>query len=297
MTERGALEVTFVKLFVVRDTSHPELALFLREFRRPHFPHVLLRRELPVSIRAIHHTRELEMRWKAIACISILAFVLAGSVGAQTRDENWARCMDQNSPDLAIGACTAIIQSGQETSANLAIAFNNRGAAYNDKGEYDRAIQDLDQAIRLNPNYAMAFNNRGIAYDGKKEYDHAIRDYDQAIRLNPNLAQAFNNRGAAYYRKKEYDRAIQDYDQAIRLNPNYAQAFTFHRGLAHLKIKQFEAAITDYDAALKVSPKLASSLYGRGLAERAQGKRRKGDRDVAAAKQIDPKIASEFESY
>ena len=50
----------------------------------------------------------------------------------------------------------------------------------------DRAIEDYDQAIRLNPNFAEAFYNRGVAYDGKGQPDRAIEDYDQAIRLNPN---------------------------------------------------------------------------------------------------------------
>ena len=60
----------------------------------------------------------------------------------------------------------------------------------------------------------MAFVSRGIAYRKKKQYDLAIKDYDQAIRLNPNDSAAFNNRGIAYKKKKQYDRAIEDYDQA-----------------------------------------------------------------------------------
>ncbi len=272
------------------------------------------------------------MRWKAIACIAILAFALAGTAGAQTRYENWARCKDPN-PDLAIGACTAIIQSGQETNENLPRAFFNRGIGYDNKGEYDRAIQDYDQAIKLNPNLAQAYSGRGNAYDEKHEYDRAIQDLDQALRLDPNDAYALESRGMAYDGKKEYDRAIQDFDQAIRLEPNNAQAFNSRcwarailgqlpqaladcneslrlhpdnahnaevldsRGLVYLKMKLFDAAITDYDAALKLSPKLASSLYGRGIAELAKGDSQKADADIAAAKLIDPKIVSEFEGY
>jgi hypothetical protein len=51
----------------------------------------------------------------------------------QTRDDNWNRCKDSN-PDLSIGGCTALIQSGQETNSNLAKAFRNRGIAYDDRG-------------------------------------------------------------------------------------------------------------------------------------------------------------------
>jgi tetratricopeptide (TPR) repeat protein len=34
---------------------------------------------------------------------------------------------------------------------------------YGETGRYDRAVEDFDAAIRLNPNYAEALNNRGIA--------------------------------------------------------------------------------------------------------------------------------------
>ena len=76
--------------------------------------------------------------------------------------------------------------SGRARRRPLAIAYNNRGNAYAAKGDYDRAIQDFDQSIKLNPAYAKPFNNRGVAYLKKGEYDLAIKNLDEAIRLNPN---------------------------------------------------------------------------------------------------------------
>ena len=59
-----------------------------------------------------------------------------------------------------------------------------------------------DQAIRLNPSYAHAFFNRGLAYDDKKDFDRAIQDYTEAIRLNPSDAPVFFNRGLAYDKRR-----------------------------------------------------------------------------------------------
>jgi tetratricopeptide (TPR) repeat protein len=72
----------------------------------------------------------------------------------------------------------------------IASKASNRGLAYRAKGEHDRAIQDYDEAIKLNPNLAIAFYNRGLAYGAKGQHDRAIQDFDQAIRLNPSDAKS-----------------------------------------------------------------------------------------------------------
>src|SRR6266849_3198832 len=134
----------------------------------------------------------------------------------EPQQENWSRCKSDD-PDRKIGGCSAVIQSGQETGTNLANAFRGRGSAYAHKGDYDRAFQDYDQALRLNPSYANGFFGRGLVYEHKGDIDYAISDYDKALRLNPSLASAFYERGNAYALKGNYDHAIKDYDQGLRL--------------------------------------------------------------------------------
>jgi len=51
--------------------------------------------------------------------------------------------------DARIGACTTFIQARPDSTAALAIAYNNRGNAYTAKGDYDSAISDFDQSIAL----------------------------------------------------------------------------------------------------------------------------------------------------
>ena len=64
-------------------------------------------------------------------------------------------------------------------------AFYNRGNAYADKGEHDRAIQDYDQAIRLNPTFALAFNNRGVMQFDKGQFLAAASDFAKAVQHKP----------------------------------------------------------------------------------------------------------------
>ena len=88
-------------------------------------------------------------------------------------------------PDEVISSCTAVIQSGQETGINLAAAFTIRGRTYRAKGDYDHAIADYTEAIRIEPNYVLAFYSRGIAYFNKNDYDRAVADYTVSLRLAP----------------------------------------------------------------------------------------------------------------
>jgi tetratricopeptide (TPR) repeat protein len=113
------------------------------------------------------------MHWKWPPLVLIFITGFCGAATAESPDQERCALAD---PELSISSCTAIIDSPQEPHERLAIAFYNRGTAYTAKNQYDRAVEDLDQAIRLKPNFAEAFYNRGNAYAGKGQYDRAIED-------------------------------------------------------------------------------------------------------------------------
>ena len=116
---------------------------------------------------------------------SLLAVCTAFPVAVQERSADWSRCENVLFPNVQIGGCTAVIQSGRETAADRAIAYNIRGVAYRDKGEMDRAIADFSEAIRLNPLLASAYHDRAIAYRAKGDNGRAVADQEVAIRLDP----------------------------------------------------------------------------------------------------------------
>ena len=88
-----------------------------------------------------------------------------------------------------ISVCAAEIQSGKRKGAVLSAAFHNRGAGYANKGDYARAIQDFDQAIRLDPKNAYALLNRGIAKARKGDKIGGEADQAAARRINPNIGR------------------------------------------------------------------------------------------------------------
>lgn len=205
-------------------------------------------------------------RFAAVMIALIAATLSYGEAARAQSDQEMSWCSGKNNAtaDQQIGGCTALIQSGTFTGHVLALIFSNRGAAHKNKGETDRAIQDYDQAIKLDPNDTAAYINRGGANESKRQYDRAIQDYDQAIKLEPSYALAYFGRGNAYSGKGETDRAIQNFDQVIKLNPKYDSAF-INRGSAYSRKSQYDRAIQDYDQAIKLNPNVAFAFFNRGL--------------------------------
>jgi tetratricopeptide (TPR) repeat protein len=171
-----------------------------------------------------------------------------------------------------------------------AVTYNNRGNAYYFKKDYSRAIADYDEAIRLDPKYAVAYNNRGNANLGKKDYDRAIADYSEALKLDPKNAVAYYSRGDAYFRKKDYVRAIPDYGEAIKLDPKNAVAYN-NRGNAYYGKNDYDRAIADYGEVIKLDPRNAVAYYTRGNVYYYKKDYSRAIADYDEAIKLDPKNA------
>ena len=99
-------------------------------------------------------------------------------------------------------------------SAERYFLFGNRN--FQD-GDYQGAIDNYDQAIRLQPDHAAAHNNRGVAKDKLGRHEEAIADCDEALRLQPGLVRAYLNRGKAKVALGRTAEARRDYERALAL--------------------------------------------------------------------------------
>ena len=171
---------------------------------------------------------------------------------------------------------------------NDAVAFYERGYTYSQKGDNDRAIADYNEAIRLDPKYALALFYRGIIYVNKGDAERAMADFNETIQLVPGHSMAFNNRGFIYESKGDNDRAIADYDKSIQLYPLHALAF-INRGNTYLKKGDYNSAIADYNEAIRLDPKNAAALCQRGMLKRKIDDS-SGNADIANAKELDASV-------
>ena len=155
---------------------------------------------------------------------------------------------------------------------DLLFAYMDRADIYLSKKEYDKAIQDFNQAISLYPNSPLAYLGRAELFRdlGKKRQDkmqinQAIRDYDRAIELDPKEAMAYLNRGVAYDNLGDYRQAIRDFDRAIELDPKDVKAYS-NRGISYMQLGDHQQAIGDFKIAARLGHKGAQDyLRSKGI--------------------------------
>ncbi len=195
---------------------------------------------------------------RAVALGALLAFIAAAPAASGPNDD-FLRCIfpDVGKPEQVIQICTRLVNLKGEDEAR-AMVFLARGNMYRRTRQYDRALADYNESLRLAPDSAAGYTSRGNAWRGKHDYDRAIADHSEAIKLDRNYAEAYSNRGNVYSDQGDLDRAIADYDKAIELKPDYAIAF-YNRGLAWSAKNDRARAIADYRAALKLNAKFSEA--------------------------------------
>ena len=195
-----------------------------------------------------------------IALFVLPALLICGTVHAQSSLQK--SCSDPN-PDIRIAACSALIDGGQDQKSDVAIALANRGSGYTDKGDYPRAILDLDQAVAIAPDLGVLLNNRCYALAAAGHPEQALIDCDKAKMLLPGSEQVLDSRGYAYFRLGRYREAIRDFDEVLTHSPMTKALYI--RGIAKLKIGD-PSGQTDLDQATSLDPNISENMARLGIA-------------------------------
>lgn len=106
-----------------------------------------------------------------------------------------------------------------------AVDYATCGRIRQDQGDLDGALDDLNEAIHLDPTHACFYNDRGGVWQEKGWLNKAIADFDEAIRLDPTNPTHFMKRGSAADEKGDFGMALADYSEVIRLDPQNGEAY------------------------------------------------------------------------
>lgn len=188
------------------------------------------------------------------------AFALAGCNSYTTDMAAVGTCQQSKTADDLIKYCDAALKLDLEWYMQSPV-YNDRGLGYMLKKQYDLALADFDQAIKLRNHEPVLYANRGDAYSGKHDFDKALADYDHALALAPGFTEAYIHRGLVYLWKREDDKALSNFDTAVRMGRGDANALMF-RAVGYLAIHDYTKATADFRRALDLQPDSAAAEDG-----------------------------------
>lgn len=198
-----------------------------------------------------------------LGVLAAIAAVCGGAFAASRQD---LEDCNKSFGDKSAAACSRVIEDANESAANRANAYFNRGTWHDARGQRDEAIRDYSEAIRLEPKNGDRYYIRAHAYRQKGDTEKELADHDDAIRLSPR-ALHFIGRAYTYMRKGDFERAIADFNTAIKTDPKWTNTW-YQRAKAYTAMGDRQRAIADYRMILKLDP---SSIASREEIKRLGG--------------------------
>src|SRR5216684_4192419 len=155
-----------------------------------------------------------------------------------------------------LGLSTA--QSAQQEGNAEAAKIAREGSQAAKDQDWDKAIERFRKAAetdrKFTPNLAIVYQQRAFSYANDQRFQDALNDLGEAIKINPRDARAYEQRAAVEMKINDYDRALADYEVAIKINPDEIK-YHLYRGYIYELRGDLQNAMADTEAALKISSK------------------------------------------
>jgi len=117
-----------------------------------------------------------------------------------------------------------ILKTVEKQASGNAGFFAERAAEYVDLDNYDLAMKDCNEAIRLDAKLSDAYDRRAFCYAMADQMDKAVADYTTAIKLDPTGPMAYHNRAIAYRKMGKITAANNDMRHYLTLRPDRQKA-------------------------------------------------------------------------
>jgi tetratricopeptide (TPR) repeat protein len=161
-----------------------------------------------------------------------------------------------------------------------------RAGVYQEKGEKDKALADVDHALQLRPNLPIALRTRALLLAQDERLADAAQALEKLHEVAPKDILTLVQLSALYGAQRQFDKAIHVYDLWIAQRPDDWRAFR-GRADAYLNLGKQAPAVADYEKAIKLEPKEQGVLNNLAwlLATSPDAKLRDGKRAVQLATQ------------
>ncbi len=177
--------------------------------------------------------------------------------------------------------------------------FNMLGVICHAQGQFQRAQESFEEALKINPNYTEAALNLAVTYNDLGKYAQARDVYSKAIarsRAQPRsldpfargkIANMHADLGSAYHGVGFYPEAVREYQKALELCPTFIDLRT-RLANVYRDIGDTPSAMRELEIVKTTNPKFVPARVALGLAQFSTGHKDEAIREWEAVLQIEP---------
>lgn len=116
-------------------------------------------------------------------------------------------------------------------------------SCYTELGEYDKAIQELEALINIEPYHQTLWYSIGVIYNYQEKLSDAIEALEITLAIDDTFTPALTELANVYYKIKNYQKSIEYYELAQKISP---QSIEIMKGLseAYMSSENYSQAIT-----------------------------------------------------
>jgi tetratricopeptide (TPR) repeat protein len=148
--------------------------------------------------------------------ILVALWLAVAATGVVRADGSAADCLSDDNERRILG-CTIIIENPATPPLERSNALAIRGLALAIKGQLERAIEDYDASLSINPNSPSALNNRAWAYFRAGRGSQGLPDVERSLLLNPDSEHSWDTRAHIRQLMGNVEAAIRDYEMAVHI--------------------------------------------------------------------------------
>jgi tetratricopeptide (TPR) repeat protein len=195
-----------------------------------------------------------------------------GRVTATPEQKKAQEFFDSGTKKLKEGDKNGAIEDFNQsiTLYKMPITYLKRGYAEMMLENYDNAINDMNEAIKMNPGFEKAYYLRGVCRFEMSDYKAAEEDMKVFIDKDKSDPSAYNYLAGCRYIQQDFKGALENYDMVVKLDPNYLNIYT-NRGMMRHYQGDLKGAVEDYDKALAADPGNIAAYNNRGGAKLDMG--------------------------
>lgn len=164
----------------------------------------------------------------------------------------------QTSADTSTATQTQIQGNSEQqpptapTPGELEDLFNS-GLVKADAGDFEGAIADWDEVLKINNQIPQVWHNRGSAFGCLGQFEAALGCFDNAIKIQPSGVVAWKDRSYALMKLERWEDALESWNHTIELRDDVAEAW-YQRGCTLEQLRKFDNAQINYRKALAIEP-------------------------------------------